>query len=523
MALGVVALGVVAERQRYDWADTREWVLDLLVGWTLAGLGLAAFALGRPRGAAALLAVAGVTWFVGNFYGVEPDWLGWAATHLGWLFLAALVHLALGFPTGRPRATAVAFAVAAAWVAAIVPWVEWGDRRWTPAVLAGFAAVGLTEWRCSSGRRGRDAAYGAVALVGLAAWAIVIPRLGSVGAWSLRAIGFDAGIVAVGVWLFSGLRSPTAFAERVIELDESAGTLREALARLLGDPTLQVGYATSAGVGFFDDAGLPLASPAPGSATTEVRGDSGVVGIVVHHPAVVATSEDRRAVMVAVALAAERASLREDVRRRADEVFASTQRLIRAGDDERVRLGNRIASGTGHCLSEAAQLVSGLNVGGADPELEVAVERLAVQFDRACAELVSYAGGLGIRALNAGLEVAIRELVDGLPLHVETCLDAINGWSPEIEATAWFVCAEGVANVLKHAGASRLEITVTREAGLVRVVVADDGLGGADPAGLGLSGLGERVSALGGTLLIESPGGVGTRVIARLPAGEAVL
>ena len=83
--LGIAVLGVVAERQRYGWADTREWAPDLLVGWTLAGLGIAAFALRRPRGAATLLLLSGVAWFVGNFYELEPGWLGSAAEALAWL------------------------------------------------------------------------------------------------------------------------------------------------------------------------------------------------------------------------------------------------------------------------------------------------------------------------------------------------------------------------------------------------------------------------------------------------------
>ena len=98
--LGVVVLGIVAERQRYGWADTRDWAPDLIVGWTLAGLGIAAFALRRPRGAATLLFLSGATWFAGNFYELEPGFLGPAAEALAWLFLAALVQLALAYPTG---------------------------------------------------------------------------------------------------------------------------------------------------------------------------------------------------------------------------------------------------------------------------------------------------------------------------------------------------------------------------------------------------------------------------------------
>ena len=102
-AVFVVVLGIVAERERYGWAETRDWVPDLVTGWTLAGLGLATYARGRPHGAAWLLTISGCTWFIGNFYAVDPPWLGSTAGHLSWIFLAPLVHLCLAYPTGRPR------------------------------------------------------------------------------------------------------------------------------------------------------------------------------------------------------------------------------------------------------------------------------------------------------------------------------------------------------------------------------------------------------------------------------------
>jgi signal transduction histidine kinase len=88
---------------------------------------------------------------------------------------------------------------------------------------------------------------------------------------------------------------------------------------------------------------------------------------------------------------------------------------------------------------------------------------------------------------------------------------------PEAVATAaYFVCAEALSNVIKYADASRVTISVSVGARRVRVVVDDDGAGGAVPAG-GLRGLTDRVEALGGTLDVDSPPGRGTRVIAELP------
>ncbi len=89
---------------------------------------------------------------------------------------------------------------------------------------------------------------------------------------------------------------------------------------------------------------------------------------------------------------------------------------------------------------------------------------------------------------------------------------------PEEIATAlYYVCSEALANVIKYADASSAAIAVSVSGDRVRVVVSDDGTGGADPArGTGLRGLADRVEALGGTLALDSPPGDGTRVTAEL-------
>jgi len=92
------------------------------------------------------------------------------------------------------------------------------------------------------GERGgvRDEIVGIGALLLLLAWALAVPQLRP----SLRPIGFDAGLAIVGAWLFAGLRRSGSLAERAIELDESTGTLRDALAELLRDSRLQIGAAS---------------------------------------------------------------------------------------------------------------------------------------------------------------------------------------------------------------------------------------------------------------------------------------
>jgi signal transduction histidine kinase len=87
----------------------------------------------------------------------------------------------------------------------------------------------------------------------------------------------------------------------------------------------------------------------------------------------------------------------------------------------------------------------------------------------------------------------------------------------EIEASAYFIVAEALTNVVKHAHAGRAEVTVSVEDGTLRIEVRDDGTGGADPNGQGLVGVRDRVTTLGGRLEIEGSVGGGTRVAATLP------
>ena len=90
--------------------------------------------------------------------------------------------------------------------------------------------------------------------------------------------------------------------------------------------------------------------------------------------------------------------------------------------------------------------------------------------------------------------------------------------APELEATAYFIVAEALTNTVKHAQASRAEVTAAVEDDVLRVEVRDDGVGGADPDGRsGLLGLYDRVAAMDGELRVESPPGGGTAVAAIIP------
>jgi two-component sensor histidine kinase len=134
-------------------------------------------------------------------------------------------------------------------------------------------------------------------------------------------------------------------------------------------------------------------------------------------------------------------------------------------------------------------------------------------------ELGDLSRGLHPPALAAGgLDVALTELVSRSPVPVDLRVDA-DRLHENLEVTLYYVAAEALTNVLKHAHASEVRIDLDKQDSEIRLMVRDDGVGGADPArGSGLTGLRDRVEALGGTIEITSPQGEGTSLRVRAPA-----
>jgi signal transduction histidine kinase len=121
---------------------------------------------------------------------------------------------------------------------------------------------------------------------------------------------------------------------------------------------------------------------------------------------------------------------------------------------------------------------------------------------------------------DRGLEAAIPELAERSALPATAKVDVAERPPAAVETAAYFVAAEALANAGKHAGATRVVIDVLLRGGVLDVQVADDGRGGADPRGTGLTGLRRRVEALDGTLAVSSPAGGPTIVHARMPCAS---
>jgi signal transduction histidine kinase len=137
--------------------------------------------------------------------------------------------------------------------------------------------------------------------------------------------------------------------------------------------------------------------------------------------------------------------------------------------------------------------------------------------ERTLDELHDIARGLHPRELDAGLVPALAALADRCPVPVRVTVDPV-GLAAEVEAAVYYVCAEALTNIAKHADASTVSIDVGTRSDRLVATVTDDGIGGADPeVGTGLAGLADRVVALGGHLTVRSTVGGGTRIMAQIP------
>jgi PAS domain S-box-containing protein len=202
-----------------------------------------------------------------------------------------------------------------------------------------------------------------------------------------------------------------------------------------------------------------------------------------------------------------------------DQLTASRARLLAAADEARRRVVRDLHDGAQQRLVQTivtlklAQRAFKAGDGRAEPLIAEALE----QAEQGNAELRQLAHGILPAILtHGGLLAGIRSVVRRLDLPVQ--MDVPAGRLPaEIEASAYFVAAEALTNVVKHSNATRAEVRASVEDGMLRVEVRDDGIGGADPAGHGLVGMGDRVSVLGGRLEINSAPGGGTLVAATLP------
>jgi signal transduction histidine kinase len=205
---------------------------------------------------------------------------------------------------------------------------------------------------------------------------------------------------------------------------------------------------------------------------------------------------------------------------RMEELRASRARLVQAGDAARRKLERDLHDGAqSRLVALALTLRSARKRAGGDPELAQLLDRAQDELKTSLAELRELARGIHPAVLTErGLEAAVQTLVARAPVPVTVEAQGTGRLPAPVESAAYFVVSEGLANVAKYAQATHASVTVWCETDRVTVLVADDGMGGADAAnGSGLRGLADRIAALDGTLTLESPAGRGTSLRAEIP------
>jgi signal transduction histidine kinase len=510
-----VALGVLAEGAGLGWDDPVLWIPDLLVGWTLLASAILAWWLRGAAAVSALLAAGGVTWFLG----FTPETLYW---HRG-----PVVHLLLTYPGWRPRGPVGGVAVGVGYLAAVVPGL-WGDPAVAVLLSVGLVAACAQQSRTATTvqRPARRTALGGSALLAAAViTASVLPAVVGLGGVPPSLLAYQAALAAVAVMLVVRLPSGSASAltDAVVDLAEQPdGSLPRRLASALADPTVEVAFWSPTTRDYRTETGLVVDPDAPGSgrAVVVVAREGRPLAAVIHDAQSLRDPRLVDALTRAVRLSDTNAALRARVEEVYWQVFDSRRRLVVAGDEERRRLDTRLRRGPERMLRQLEVQLAALD------DHDGAVARAREHCREAQVDLRRLSQGLHPRELDeGGLVEAVRALARRQPGGIQARVDADPlpaGLPPDVAATGYFVVAEALANVAKHAGGDQVRIELHGGPGWLRVSVSDDGVGGAIASGgTGLQGLADRVAALGGGFEVRSPPGVGTRVTAELPVESA--
>ena len=302
--------------------------------------------------------------------------------------------------------------------------------------------------------------------------------------------------------------------------------VRYALRETLHDPTLEVLELPSAD----PPATIPLgvAWPAAEQRLVEViRTDAGApIAMVIADQALARYRGLFDAAVRTSGLALRNAQLQaQAAQTELDHVRASRARLAEAAVAERRRLERDLHDGAQqHLLALAARLSAAMASTG-DPDATAAFAQARTDLAAVLAELRDLAHGIHPATLvQSGLGAALEEVAERLPLPIRLDVPESTGRGrassrppAAIEATAYFVACEALTNVVKHARARQATVTLRVGPDELVMEIADDGVGGANPAGHGLANIMDRAAAVNGEAIIDSPPGQGTRLQLRIP------
>jgi signal transduction histidine kinase len=315
----------------------------------------------------------------------------------------------------------------------------------------------------------------------------------------------------------------SAVGDLLLELraEPAPGDLRDALARALRDPSLQLAYWLPSYQSYVDLLGRPVElNDLDGRVTTLIDQNGERVAALIHDPALEDEPELLDSVRAAAGIALENGRLHAELRARLEELKGSRARIVEAAQNERQLLERNLHDGAQQRL-----IALSLNLGllearmDGDSETKTGLDQARGEIAASLDELREIARGIHPAVVSGhGLAVALEQLAARAPVRVELRVE-MDGRLPEpLELAAYYVVAESLANIAKHAQAKTARIDVLMEHDELVLEIVDDGIGGADSErGSGLRGLADRVEALDGRLRIWTPSGGGTRVKAEIP------
>ena len=469
---------------------------DLGTGAALLAAGAAALTRRPARPTGALLLATGVAWLAGS-----------AVEALVFLHRGPLFHLLLSYSRvrvdGRPRQAIVA----AGYLTGAVEPLGASDPL-TFGMCALVAGAAAERWLRAGGierRAAGSAAAAALIVCGALGWGVLARASGVAASTVLGVYEVAVVIAAVGlaadVLLGGWARGVVAGLLLDVGRLERAAPLADEIGRAVGDRSLTLAFR--AADGYRDEAGRPVELP-DRRAVTRISDDA----LLIHDPAALADPELARAASAAARLALGNARLHGEVAARVEELAASARRLVTAGDDERRRVA-RVGRGG----RRGATRPRGRAARGRRPGARARGDRGRRRGARVRRRAAPAAPGPRRARGRARRPRPARARCRSRSRAPPGRFDDV------VESTLFFVCSEALANVAKHAGASRARVEIAGGNGRLVAEISDDGGGGADPAhGSGLRGLADRVEALGGELVVESPPGRGTKVRAEVAA-----
>jgi signal transduction histidine kinase len=302
----------------------------------------------------------------------------------------------------------------------------------------------------------------------------------------------------------------------LLSAEEGRPALRAALRQVLGDDSLELLFRVAGPPRWVDRDGALVELPEAGTerAVSEVRLGDRLVGAIVYDATLIADHELVADAARVTALALDNERLTAELLASREGLRVSRARLVEATDAERRRIARDLHDGL-----QTRLVLLAMQAGSAAAEGETTAQ-LSHGLQQAIAELRELVQGVVPASLTErGLYAATVELTDRMPIPVELDFEPLPGELPiGVETAGYFVVSEAFSNVVKHSRAEELRLSITRPDGSLRIEVVDDGVGGAHFGG-GLRGLADRVDALSGRLVVDSPPGGGTRILAEVPCG----